>query len=525
MRRGNEGSAEQWDAVVVGAGVAGLAAAVEAAAQGMRVLVLEAGSEPGGASAVSRAGCCLVGTPLQAACGIQDSVGLALRDWRRAGGGSADLLWAARYLAESCSEVFTWCEELGVRWSQLRQEEGNSLPRWHLPDGGGPAIIEALLDRCRSLGVAVRTSSPATQIVREGDRVRGVVVAAAEQSRSVMADATIICTGGFTSNRDMLLRHAPALATMTRFLCGGAPAALGAGHGMLCEAGAGFAALDKLWMYPVGTPDPGDPSGTRGLVVRDIRSEIWLNSGGLRFHDEDLRGGLTGVPALLAQPGQTAWGIFDARQSAKLTLLNDAGYGSPFLTSTEGRARFWGTSRHAWRARGFGELAALTGLPLTSLAASIETFNRAIRSGLAYEPEFGRSLAGLESIERPPFCAIQYFPLVQKNLGGVRTDSLCRVQQSGAVAVTGLYAAGEVAGMAGGCINGAGAIEGTMFGPCLYSGRIAGQAAAQVKRRRQIGLQAAADPPENLSTSKYRVDNQRGPMVMPAYEENKCALQ
>ena len=68
---------------MVGSGVAGLAAAAEAAAQGMRVVVLEAEPEPGGASAISRAGCCLVGTPLQAACGVQDSLDLALSDWRR----------------------------------------------------------------------------------------------------------------------------------------------------------------------------------------------------------------------------------------------------------------------------------------------------------------------------------------------------------------------------------------------------------------------------------------------------------
>ena len=250
---------------------------------------------------------------------------------------------------------------------------------------------------------------------------------------------------------------------------------------MLSDAGAAFACLDKLWMYPVGTPDPSDPSGSRGLVVRDVRSEIWLNSSGRRFHDEDLRGGLTGVPALLAQPGQTAWGIFDAREAARLTLLNDARYGSPFLTFVEGRAFFWSTSRHAWQARTIGELAAVTGLPETSLASNVETFNRSIRSGLAFEPEFGRSLAGLEPIETPPFCAIQYFPLVQKNLSGVRTDSFCRVMSFEAAAMTGLYAAGEVAGMAGGCINGAGAIEGTMFGPCLYSGRIAGISAARAR--------------------------------------------
>jgi hypothetical protein len=212
--------------------------------------------------------------------------------------------------------------------------------------------------------------------------------------------------------------------------------------------------------------------------VRDVRSEIWLNRSGRRFHDEDLRGGLTGVPALLGQPGQTAWGIFDAREEARLTLLNDPRYGSPFLTTVAGRERFWSTSRHAWRAPSIAELAAVTGLPAAPLAASVGKFNRSVRSGLSFEPEFGRALTGLTPIEKPPFCAVQYFPLVQKNLSGVRTDSFCRVMRSDTVAMTGLYAAGEVAGMAGGCINGAGAIEGTMFGPCLYSGRIAGKSAA-----------------------------------------------
>jgi len=170
----NAGNTERWDTVVVGSGVAGLAAAAEAAAHGMRVVVLEAEPEPGGASVISRAGCCLVGTPLQAARGVPDSLELALGDWRRAGGPSADLTWAARYLADSCTEVFAWCEDLGIRWTQLRQEEGNSAPRWHLPEGGGPAVIAALLDQCRSLGVTVRTSSPVTQIVHESGRVRGV---------------------------------------------------------------------------------------------------------------------------------------------------------------------------------------------------------------------------------------------------------------------------------------------------------------------------------------------------------------
>ena len=183
----------------------------------------------GGASVISRGGCCLVGTPLQEACGIEDTVELALDDSRRAGGESADLRWAARYLADSRTEVFGWCEELGVTWSLLRREEGNSRPRWHLPDGGGPAVIGALLARCRSLGVAIRTSSPVTRILCADGRALGVEVQADGGPCRILADATLVCTGGFTSNRGMLLRHAPALAGMTAF-CAAArqrPAAAG----------------------------------------------------------------------------------------------------------------------------------------------------------------------------------------------------------------------------------------------------------------------------------------------------------
>jgi succinate dehydrogenase/fumarate reductase flavoprotein subunit len=162
--------------------------------------------------------------------------------------------------------------------------------------------------------------------------------------------------------------------------------------------------------------------------------------------------------------------------------LNDASYGSPFATSAEGRARFWRTSAHAWQAPSIAGLAAAAGLPPAAVTASLDRYNAWIESGLACDPDFGRDLAGLEPICEPPFYAVQYFPLVQKNLAGVRTDAAGRVRRAGGGTIGGLFAAGEVAGMAGGCINGAGAIEGTMFGPSMYSGRIAGRAAARAAR-------------------------------------------
>ena len=232
------------------------------------------------------------------------------------------------------------------------------------------------LARCRSLGVTLRTGTAVTRILRENGRARGVAATTAGESYHLLAGATIICTGGFTSNRGLLLRHAPGLAGLSRFLCGGSATATGRGHGLLRQAGAAFTGLEHLWLYPVGTPDPQDPSGARGLVVRGIRDEIWVNSDGVRFHDEDLRGGLTGTPAVIAQPGQTAWGIFDRRAAAGLLLLNDAHYGSPLLTAPDAQAQFWRESRYAWRADSIPELAAATGLPPAALAGSLDLVQR-----------------------------------------------------------------------------------------------------------------------------------------------------
>mgnify|MGYP003335823355 CR=1 FL=1 len=111
--------------------------------------------------------------------------------------------------------------------------------------------------------------------------------------------------------------------------------------------------------------------------------------------------------------------------------------------------------------------------------ATVERYNSAFAKGLKTEPDFGKPLGASKPFDTPPYYAIQMFPMARKNFGGVKTDIRCRVLDKHFEPVAGLYAAGEVAGMAGGHVNGKAGLEGTMLGPSIFCGRVAGGWAAQ----------------------------------------------
>lgn len=125
------------DVIVVGSGGAGLAAALDALDQRATVAIVEREPEMGGATAISGGGCFFSATPLQEEKGIEDTTELALAEWLRWGQGSADEEWARFYIENTCDALFHWLAGLGVHWDAVNHQEGNSVPRWHHPQGGG----------------------------------------------------------------------------------------------------------------------------------------------------------------------------------------------------------------------------------------------------------------------------------------------------------------------------------------------------------------------------------------------------
>jgi flavocytochrome c len=471
-----EKSRRTADLLIVGAGAAGATAAIDAAQAGADVLVLEAMAEFGGTAATSGGGICIAGSSLQVDKGISDSPAKALEDWLAFGAPDADEAWADFYLRSSAPDLFDWLSEVGVQWTGINMQEGNRVPRWHAPRGSGAGLMQAVHEYAKKLPIRWEYGARVVDLLQSGGRVTGVVAEYSDGAREEFdAPATLLASGGFNNNPEMVRTHAARSARGHKVLLGGGRGATGEGHALLERLGAQFVNLDVIWMYPYGTPDPSDPEGMRGLVLRGMDSDIWVNQRAERFHNESLRGGASGATALLAQDPPRCWSIIDSRMASRVTVTDPAyqDHGAPRREAIQG---LLDTSPFIARGATIAELAESAGLDASTLQDTVDEHNALLASGAATDPLFGRPLGRLEPIESAPFYGIQFLPLARKNFGGVRTDLDCRVLRPDGTAIDGLYAAGELAGMAGGHINGHAGLEGTMLGPSLFSGRAAAKA-------------------------------------------------
>lgn len=475
------GKTMETDVVILGGGGAGIAAGIEALDAGARVIVVEKASEPGGAAITSGGGCLIVGSPLQEKAGIHDNPDLAFDDWMKWGGREADAVWARYYIEHTLHDLFHWAEKNGVEWVDLKTQEGNSVLRWTRAANSGFGLMTKLIATFREKGGVLLTNTAVTGIKRQGDRVTGIVATADEDGTEtpleVKAATVVVTTGGFNSNLDMVLEAKPELRT-GRVMEGSGFGATGDGHTLLRSLGAYFTHMDLIWFYVYSTPDYRDPSGRRGLPFRLVPGYIWVNQQGRRFHNESLTGGNSGAPAMLAQNPRHAWAIADWPMLANISIV-DPYYQRGETNHRDRIEELLEQSPFIHKADTLAELAGKIEVDEAVFLDTVERYNGAFKNGLEKEPDFGKPLGASKPFDTPPYYAIQMFPLARKNFGGVKTDIRCRVLDKHFDPIKGLYAAGEVAGMAGGHINGKAGLEGTMLGPSIFSGRVAGGWAAQ----------------------------------------------
>jgi predicted oxidoreductase len=335
-----------------------------------------------------------------------------------------------------------------------------------------------MIDAFRARGGEIATKTEITKIKVEAGRVTGVegVDRGTGDPIKVASRAVVVATGGFNSNLQMVLEARPELGN-ERIMEGSGRGSTGSGHKLVRNVGGYLTHMNHIWFYVYATPDYRDPNQRRGLVFRQAPGYIWVNQQGRRFHNEALSGGNSASPALMAQAPRHAWAIVDRPMTANLEIA-DPYYRVGDKVAREKIDELFANSPFIRRAETLPELAKKIDVDVPAFLETVERYNAAFDQGLEREPEFGKPLAASKRFDTPPYYAIQIFPLARKNFGGVKTDLRCRVLDKHFEPIRGLYAAGEVAGMAGGHINGSAGLEGTMLGPSVFSGRVAGGWAA-----------------------------------------------
>ena len=442
------------DLIIVGAGLAGLSAALEAGRLGAKVLVIDEASIFGGHAIMSEGELNIVDTPYQRSRRVQDSPNLAYADFTKWGEDN-DPAWVRYYVEHSKVEIFDWVTGMGVSFHGLNPHEGSSVPRIHLTDGRGLGLVRPIYLECLiNPNITFRWNVEITALLSERRTVRGVrgQNLRTRQESEYRAKAVILATGGFQSNPALALAHWPAnLPKPPVLLAGSGVNSKGSGLKLATDVGAALFHLDHQWNYVYGLPDPRYPGMHRGLSISV--DGVLVNENGVEFLSDDMSIAER-FRVAVRQPDSTYWQVFDERQKHNF-WVSGTDWANP---ATIQRVLFDDPSVIK-RAPTLDQLAQITGLPVDELTKSVTEYNRDQGSG---------------KMQTPPFYAAQLFPLARKSMGGISIDHEARVLNTHAKVIPGLYAAGEVTGEAN--INGKQALEGTFLGPAIITGRMAARA-------------------------------------------------
>ncbi|CAN5296801.1 FAD-binding dehydrogenase [soil metagenome] len=313
--------ANDADAIVVGAGLAGLVAANELADAGKRVIVVDQEAEQnlGGQAFWSLGGLFLVDSPEQRRLGIRDSHDLALQDWLGAAGFDRDedhwpRKWAEAYVAFAAGEKRGWLRAMGHRifpvvgWAERggydAMGHGNSVPRFHITWGTGPGIVEPFERRARAHAktgrIVFRFRHRVDALDMTGGAatgVRGKILEPASESRgmktsrvetgdfSLKAQAVIVASGGIGGNHDLVRANWPKLlGTPPRHMVSGVPAHVdGRMIGITEAAGARLINRDRMWHYVEGVHNWSPIWPGHGIRILPGPSSMWFDATGKRL--------------------------------------------------------------------------------------------------------------------------------------------------------------------------------------------------------------------------------------------------
>ena len=443
------------DIVVVGAGGAGLSAAVAAAEtdEGLKIVVQEKQGILGGNTNYSTGGINAAETDIQKGLGIEDTKQLFYDDTMRGGKNEniPSLVWN---LVDNAPVTISWLTRLGADLTDVGLMGGSSVKRTHRPQGGsaiGPHLMKVLNTACQTENIEIRTSNKVTGLLTAVDgRVTGVSVQNANgSSYRLTARAVIIATGGFGANLDMVTKLQPSLsgfATLNH------PGATGDAFDWVTAIGGTTIQMENIQIHPTAE------ATNHILITEAVRGNgaILVNHEGQRFCNEmDTRDVVSA--AILAQSQEEALLVFD--QAVRQSLASIETYANQHLL-IEGST--------------LEELAGLLNIPTDQFVQTVSRYNAWQEAGR--DDDFGRSATAMPvALETPPYYAICVEPAIHHTMGGLSVNTETQVLRANGTPIEGLFAAGEVTGG----LHGANRLGGNGVADIVVNGRLAGLAASK----------------------------------------------
>ena len=439
------------DIVVIGAGGAGMAAAIQAASMGANVIVLEKQGIIGGNTNYATGGLNAAETSVQKSQGIQDSKKSHFDDTMVGGYRLNDSSLVAT-LVEKAPDAVDWLISFGTDMSNVGKLAGSSQKRTHRPEGGaavGPHIMAVLSRAVQEKNITVRTRNKVTSLISDNGKVTGVNVETANGQYRIEAKAVIIATGGFGANLTMVENYRPQFKGFNTSNHNGAT---GDAFKWVSSLNVPLVDIDQIQIHPTGE------KGSHILITEAVRGNgaILVNRQGVRFANEMLtRDKLS--DAILGQTGKSVFIVFD--QSVRESLAAIENYSQQGLMVTANTTT---------------QLAQALGIPEGAFVETMDKYGKWQASGI--DGEFGRKGEEMpRPLNQPPYYAIEVEPVLHHTMGGIKINSNAEVVDSNGKAIEGLYAAGEVTGG----VHGGNRLGGNAVADIIVYGRIAGTSAAE----------------------------------------------
>lgn len=442
------------DCVVVGAGGAGMTAALEAKAAGLNVVIVEKMAMAGGNSVKATGGMNAAETDVQEAYGVEDSVEVFVEDTMK-GGYELNNRELVTKMAEESSDAIEWLEEIGAPLPELSFSGGATNKRIHRPEGGEPVgsfIVDALIKNVEEQGIEIIYNTEAKEILTVDNAVAGIKAEGKDKNYAINAQAVILATGGFGANEDMYTQYRPELKG---FVTTNTPGATGDGITMAEAVGANLVDIEQIQIHPTVEQT------TSLLITESVRGggAILVNKDAKRFGNELLTRDVVSA-SIIEQEDGYAYTIFDQQLRDSLSAIEK-----------------YVENNIVVQADTIEDLAKELGLDEATLVSTVNTWNEAVAN--QNDAEFGRNTGMEKNISVGPFYAIKIAPGVHHTMGGVEINTNAEVISKEDTVIPGLFAAGEVAGG----VHGGNRIGGTAVTDFVVFGRIAGQSAGKFVNR------------------------------------------